>query len=109
MRRGLLAVAAAVLTLLTASAGLAQTGTGRISGLVKDATGALAPGVTVTALHEETGVRHETVTTDSGLFLFPSLPVGPYAVRAELNGGLAHDIWLGGQSRLLFRGVWEGV
>ena len=30
-------------------------------------------------------------------------------VRAELNGGLAHDIWLGGQGRLLFRGVWEGI
>ena len=30
-------------------------------------------------------------------------------VRAELNGAVAHDIWLGGQGRLLFRGVWEGV
>lgn len=30
-------------------------------------------------------------------------------VRAELDGALAHDIWLGGQGRLLFRGVWEGV
>jgi diaminopimelate epimerase len=30
-------------------------------------------------------------------------------VRAELNGTRAHDIWLGGQGRLLFRGVWEGV
>jgi len=30
-------------------------------------------------------------------------------VRAELNGTMAHDIWLGGQGRLLFRGVWEGV
>jgi diaminopimelate epimerase len=30
-------------------------------------------------------------------------------VRAELNGARAHDIWLGGQGRLLFRGVWEGV
>ena len=29
--------------------------------------------------------------------------------RAELNGTMAHDIWLGGQGRLLFRGVWEGV
>jgi diaminopimelate epimerase len=29
-------------------------------------------------------------------------------VRAELNGSMAHDIWLGGQGRLLFRGVWEG-
>ena len=30
-------------------------------------------------------------------------------VRAELNDTMAHDIWLGGQGRLLFRGVWEGV
>jgi diaminopimelate epimerase len=30
-------------------------------------------------------------------------------VRAELNGSRAHDIWLGGQGRLLFRGVWEGI
>lgn len=30
-------------------------------------------------------------------------------VRAELNGPRAHDIWLGGQGRLLFRGVWEGI
>ena len=30
-------------------------------------------------------------------------------VRAELNGAVAHGIWLGGQGRLLFRAVWEGV
>ena len=30
-------------------------------------------------------------------------------VRAELDGGRAHDVWLGGQGRLLFRGVWEGI
>jgi diaminopimelate epimerase len=30
-------------------------------------------------------------------------------VKAELNGTRAHDVWLGGQGRLLFRGVWEGV
>jgi diaminopimelate epimerase len=30
-------------------------------------------------------------------------------VRGELNGGRAHDVWLGGQGRLLFRGVWEGI
>jgi hypothetical protein len=64
----------------------AQTGTGRISGLVKDASGAVVPGVTILAVHEETGIRHETVTTEAGLFLFASLPVGPYTVRAELQG-----------------------
>jgi diaminopimelate epimerase len=30
-------------------------------------------------------------------------------VRARLEGGQAHDVWLGGQGRLLFRGVWEGI
>jgi hypothetical protein len=64
----------------------AQTGTGRISGVVKDASGAVVPGVTVSAIHEETGVQQHTVTTDAGLFVFPSLPVGPYGIKAELSG-----------------------
>ena len=75
-----------VFSLLFASTLHAQSGTGRISGLVKDASGGIVPGVTVVAVHEETGIRHETVTTDAGLFLFPSLPVGPYTLRAELSG-----------------------
>ena len=35
---------------------------------------------------------------------------GPHLlVRAELAEGRAQDVWLGGQGRLLFRGVWEGI
>jgi diaminopimelate epimerase len=30
-------------------------------------------------------------------------------VRARLDGAKAQDVWLGGQGRLLFRGVWEGI
>jgi diaminopimelate epimerase len=30
------------------------------------------------------------------------------SVRATLRGDVATDIWLGGQGRLVFRGVWEG-
>ncbi|MBA3259494.1 MAG: diaminopimelate epimerase [Gemmatimonadales bacterium] len=29
-------------------------------------------------------------------------------VRARVLGGIASDVWLGGQGRLVFRGVWEG-
>jgi diaminopimelate epimerase len=29
-------------------------------------------------------------------------------VRAELRGDVATDVWLGGEGRLVFRGVWEG-
>lgn len=30
-------------------------------------------------------------------------------VRASVEGPQARDVWLGGQGKLLFRGVWEGV
>ena len=30
-------------------------------------------------------------------------------VQTTLQGPRASDVWLGGQGRLLFRGVWEGV
>ena len=79
-------IVCAALALLLPSLTTAQTGTGRISGLVRDASGAVVPGVTVSAVHDDTGLRQETVTTQSGLFLFPSLPVGPYTIRAELSG-----------------------
>jgi hypothetical protein len=71
---------------LCAASAFAQTGTGRISGMVKDASGAIVPGAAVTAIHEQTGIRHHTTATDAGVFVFPSLPVGPYSVSAELSG-----------------------
>ena len=74
------------IVLLAASSAHAQSGTGRISGIVKDTSGGVVPGVTIIATHEDTGIHQETVTTESGLFVFPSLPVGPYAVRASLSG-----------------------
>ncbi len=79
-------VGAVACALSLATPAAAQTGAGRLSGLVKDATGALVPGATVVAVHEPTGVRHETVTTASGQFVFPSLPVGPYTVSGTLSG-----------------------
>jgi hypothetical protein len=85
MRKLNLLIAAAIVCLGTASV-LAQSGTGRISGTVKDTSGALVPGAAVIAQHEQTGVRHTTTTTQSGLFVFPSLPIGSYSVTAELQG-----------------------
>ena len=64
----------------------AQTGTGRISGVIKDASGAVVPGVTVSRRRKKPASITQTVTTDAGLFVFPSLPVGPYTVKAELQG-----------------------
>ena len=75
-----------ILAVFLAVPAAAQTGTGRIVGVVKDATGGVVPGATVRATHESTGIVSETVTNDTGGYVFPSLSVGPYTLTAELPG-----------------------
>ncbi|MBI4447067.1 MAG: TonB-dependent receptor [Acidobacteria bacterium] len=64
----------------------AQITTGTILGVVKDSTGGVLPGVTVTALHLSTRTDRTTVTDDGGRYRIPQLPLGAYEVRAELTG-----------------------
>jgi hypothetical protein len=77
---------AALLLLLTAAAAAAQTSTSRITGTVFDASGAVVPGATVTALHEATGIAQTQTTTEAGLYSFASLPVGDYTITVEKAG-----------------------
>jgi hypothetical protein len=62
----------------------AQTGT--ISGEVKDATGAVLPGVTVTITSQDRGFARETVSDESGRYVFPAVPIGLYTLSATLQG-----------------------
>src|SRR5216117_2368535 len=57
-----------------------------ISGVVRDATGAVLPGVSVTAKHTESGLTRTVNTNESGDYRMPALPVGAYEVTAELTG-----------------------
>src|SRR5436309_3332646 len=79
-------LASVVLVLLAVSIASAQTGTSGITGSVRDATGAVVPNATVTAKNEATGVTYTQNTTDSGLYSFPSLPVGNYSITVEKQG-----------------------
>ena len=56
---------------------LAQFDRGQISGVVKDATGGVVPGVTVTATNLQTQTARTTVTDGTGFYTFPNLPAGP--------------------------------
>lgn len=58
----------------------------RMTGVVTDASGAVLPGVTVTALSEGTNVRAAAVTNDTGIYTLVNLQPGRYEVRAELPG-----------------------
>ena len=63
-----------------------QTSTGSISGTATDPNSAVVPGAKIVATHEETNRSFEAVTTDAGLYVFPSLPVGLYSLSAERAG-----------------------
>src|SRR5207249_107307 len=64
----------------------AAQATAQISGTVKDPSGAVLPGVTVTATQTDTGIVRMTVTNDTGLYVLASLPLGPYRLEATLQG-----------------------
>src|SRR5438309_606308 len=63
----------------------AQT-TAQISGTVKDQSGAVLPGVEVSATQTATGAKRTTVTNETGNYVLASLPIGPYMLEASLPG-----------------------
>ena len=61
--------------------------TGAFTGVVKDAQGAVIPGVNVVAVHVPSGTTYEAVTQADGRFYIPGMRVGgPYKVTASLPG-----------------------
>src|SRR5437867_9396226 len=60
--------------------------TAQISGAVQDPSGAVLPGVEVTATQTDTGVSRMTVTNETGHYVLPNLPLGPYRLEAGLPG-----------------------
>src|SRR5205814_10174802 len=60
--------------------------TAQMSGTVRDQSGAVLPGVTVTATQTDTAVVRTAVTDAAGAFLLPNLPPGPYRLEASLQG-----------------------
>src|SRR5687767_5545265 len=85
-RTSALAVAFALISLASANHVLAQSTTGRISGTVTDTSGAILPGVTVTAIEERTGYSKSTVSDERGAYVLVTLPNGTYSVTSELQG-----------------------
>lgn len=65
---------------------LAQRITGDIAGEVTDSTGAVLPNVTVTALNTGTNFSRSAVTSDTGAYRIPELPIGTYKVTASAEG-----------------------
>src|SRR5436853_2602543 len=56
-----------------------------LEGTVSDSTGAVLPGVSVTATHEATGNKFETVTDERGTYRIPAR-IGAFTIVADLQG-----------------------
>ncbi len=60
--------------------------TSAIGGDVQDPVNAAVPDARVTITSQETGLKRETTTDDSGRFNFPQLKPGTYSVKVEAPG-----------------------
>src|SRR5438093_2514069 len=80
------ATAIVVLIALPTCLVFAQTSaaTATILGVVKDTTGALIPGVSITVKHTETGLTRTAISSETGDYNVPLLPVGAYEITAAM-------------------------
>ncbi len=64
----------------------AQSTSGVITGLVKDASGAPVAGATVTVENVASGYSRDTLTGADGTYRFPNLPFNPYSIVVQGRG-----------------------
>ncbi|MSO52808.1 MAG: carboxypeptidase regulatory-like domain-containing protein, partial [Acidobacteria bacterium] len=80
------ALVASVMTLLVATTAAAQQQTGEIYGRAADKSGAVLPGVTVTIEGPALIAPRVSVTSETGSYRAPELPIGTYSVTFKLPG-----------------------
>ena len=82
---------ACVALMVTLSGASAWAQTGAISGTARDQSGAVLPGVTITATQTATGVVRTTVSNETGSYSLLNLPLGPWRIEATLSGFRTFD------------------
>jgi hypothetical protein len=69
-----------------------QVDQGKIQGAVKDSTGGVIPGVSITIKNDRTGEERETITGDRGDYVMTALKPSTYLVRASLAGFSSKEV-----------------
>jgi hypothetical protein len=59
---------------------------GSVVGTVKDSTGSVLPGATVTIVNKETNLTREAVTNSDGAYSIINVQPGPYDIKISLTG-----------------------
>ncbi len=65
---------------------LGQSTNASLTGVVDDSSKAVIPGVSITAINTETGVRSQTLTNSSGQYVLPTLNPGSYRIEVDKEG-----------------------
>jgi hypothetical protein len=86
MKRIVIRASTALLISMLGCASVWAQATAQISGTVRDQTGAVLPGVEVTATQTNTGIGRSAVTNETGSYVLPNLAIGPYRLEAALPG-----------------------
>ncbi len=75
-----------LLLIATAAAVFGQTAAGTLTGIVTDPSGSVIAGVPVTATRVDTGTVFTSVTSQTGNYAIPQMPVGRYVVTVAQAG-----------------------
>lgn len=84
MRTRILSLVLVLTSLSLAAPAFAQNA--QISGTLKDQSGGVMPGATITAKNLATGLARTVVTDATGEYRVPALPPGTYSLTAEMQG-----------------------
>src|SRR5262245_11726486 len=81
-------IASAILLLIGLGTCLAfaQGSTATMSGVVRDASGALVPGVNIAVKNLDSGQTRTIVSSENGGYTIQFLPVGPYELTTNMPG-----------------------
>ena len=86
-RKGVFSLVGALLLVLALNGPLtAQFTTASLNGIVVDPSGAAVPGAKVSVANTGTGFESTATSAETGLYVFPRLPVGSYTLRVEKEG-----------------------
>jgi carboxypeptidase family protein/TonB-dependent receptor-like protein len=84
--RVLAAIGCGLMGVLLAIPASAQVAGGTISGTVKDPSGAVVPGASITITNEATGVSRNVAANTDGLYTAPNLLPGTYELKCTATG-----------------------
>jgi hypothetical protein len=79
-------VCAALLAAFVVLGGTASAQNAQVAGTLKDESGGVLPGASVTAKNQETGLTRVAMTEGTGDYRLVALPPGTYTITAELQG-----------------------